>query len=116
MTFQYASPPSAVSPQHVLEPPAPSAVFVVVTVKPGAEDAIREFLGGIGGVIRAVGFRAKAANLSCVTGIGADLWDRLYPEKRPAKLHPFKSCAAAPTSHPRRPVTFSSTSAPSAPT
>lgn len=90
MTFQYASPPSTDIPQHVLEPPAPSAVFVVVTVKPGAEDAIREFLGGIGGVIRAVGFRAKAANLSCVTGIGADLWDRLYPEKRPAKLHPFK--------------------------
>jgi porphyrinogen peroxidase len=90
VTTQYGNPPDSTNPQHVLEPPSQSGVFLVVTVKPGAEDHVRDFFGEIGGVIRAVGFRVKAAGLSCVTGIGSDLWDRLFPQKRPAKLHPFK--------------------------
>jgi putative iron-dependent peroxidase len=37
-----------------------------------------------------VGFRIPDGGLTCVVGIGADAWDRLYPGlPRPAGLHPF---------------------------
>lgn len=43
-----------------------------------------------GGLTRAVGFRHPEEGLSCVAGIGAELWDRLYDLPRPAGLHPFR--------------------------
>ena len=39
--------------------------------------------------MRTVGFRSREDHLSCVTGIGALLWDRMYSIPRPAELHPF---------------------------
>lgn len=81
--------PNGKTPQHVLGPPAPSAIFLTVTVRPGAEAAVKDFLTGISGVVRSVGFRAREDHLSCVTGIGADLWDRMFTAARPAQLHPF---------------------------
>lgn len=81
--------PNGKTPQHVLGPPAPAAVFLVLTVRSGAEAEAKDFLGDIAGVVRSVGFRAREDHLSCVTGIGAELWDRMFDAPRPAKLHPF---------------------------
>ncbi|MGZ6583170.1 MAG: Dyp-type peroxidase [Solirubrobacteraceae bacterium] len=76
--------------QHVLAPPAKAALFLTVTVRAGREKGVREALGDVAGIIRAVGFRVPEAKLSCVIGIGAEAWDRLYATKRPAGLHPFR--------------------------
>lgn len=75
--------------QNVLAPPARSAIFLVVTVRPGAEDDVLELLADVEGLTRAVGFREPEELLSCVVGIGARLWDRLYDGPRPAGLHPL---------------------------
>jgi porphyrinogen peroxidase len=75
--------------QDVLAPPARAAIFLTLTVREGQEDVVREALAGIAGLTRAIGFRIPEARLSCVTGIGAELWDRMYAAPRPAGLHPF---------------------------
>ncbi|MGA9568873.1 MAG: Dyp-type peroxidase [Candidatus Acidiferrales bacterium] len=69
-----------------------AAIFLVMTVKPGAENraALRSFCGDLSAVIRAVEFRDIEAGLSCVMGIGSEAWDRLFGTPRPAELHPFK--------------------------
>ncbi|UYM07650.1 Dyp-type peroxidase [Solicola gregarius] len=70
-------------------PPAKAAIFLVVTVRPGAEDDVRELLGDVPSLTQAVRFRIPEGNLTCVVGIGAELWDRAYDQPRPAGLHPF---------------------------
>ncbi len=74
-------------PQSVLEQPTQVAIFLVLVAEPGHEDAIRDFLGEINGLRRSVGFRIPEARLSCVTGLGSSLWDRLFAAPRPAELH-----------------------------
>lgn len=76
--------------QAVLESLTPSATFLVVTVEPGGEDAVRQLLEDLAGLTRSVGFRAPDGRLSCVTGIGSEVWDRLFGGPRPAELHPFR--------------------------
>jgi putative iron-dependent peroxidase len=78
-------------PQDVLAPPAGAAIFLVVTVRSGAENDARDLLADVAGLTRAVGFRAPEDGLSCVVGIGAGLWDRLYGPPRPVGLHPFRA-------------------------
>src|SRR6185503_16944078 len=46
-------------------------------------------LADVTGLKRSVGFRIPEGELSCVVGIGAELWDRLIGAPRPAGLHPF---------------------------
>ena len=75
--------------QPVLGPPAAAAIFLVVTVNPGAETVTRDLLADLAGLQRAVGFRVPAAGLSCVAGVGSSAWDRLFSGPRPAELHPF---------------------------
>lgn len=75
--------------QEVLAPPAKAAIFLTVTVREGQEAAVREALGDVPGLTRAVGFRIPELRLSCVVGIGSDLWDRTYTGPRPAALHRF---------------------------
>ena len=82
--------PTYGQPQLVLAPPARAAIFLVLTVRAGGEDDVRDLLADLGGLTRAVGFRYPEAGLSCVVGIGAKLWDRLYELPRPAGLHPFR--------------------------
>ncbi|MBV6702629.1 Dyp-type peroxidase [Kitasatospora aureofaciens] len=82
-------------PQAVLSPLTSAAVFLVLTVDPGGEDAVRELLPDLAGLRRSVGFRAPAGGLTCVTGIGSDLWDRLFDGPRPSGLHPFREVAGA---------------------
>jgi putative iron-dependent peroxidase len=75
--------------QRIVERPSSAAIFLVLTVAPGAHDTVREVLANVGGIRRAVGFRVPEAGLSCVVGIGSELWDRMYGAPRPAQLHPL---------------------------
>ncbi|WP_294092459.1 Dyp-type peroxidase [Sphingomonas sp.] len=83
--------------QSVEAPLSQAAVFLVVTV--GADDqalaTVRETLAGIDDLIKTVGFRDLAGRLSCVVGIGHDLWRRLDTGALPAELHPFRPIQGA---------------------
>jgi porphyrinogen peroxidase len=80
-------------PQAVVQALTRAAIFLVVTVKPGADNraAIRAFGGDdLPKLLRAVGFRDIEGNLSCVMGVASDAWDRLFGAPKPAELHPFR--------------------------
>jgi porphyrinogen peroxidase len=84
--------------QLVVQDLTRAAIFVVVTVNPGAANrtAIRSFCGDLAALVRSVGFRDIEGNLSCVMGIGSDAWDRLFGQPRPAELHPFREIQSGP--------------------
>jgi putative iron-dependent peroxidase len=77
-------------PQPVLAPLTAAAIFLVLTIQPGGEAAVRDLLSGWAGLQRAVGFRAPGPGMACVVGIGSSAWDRLFSGPRPAELHPFR--------------------------
>lgn len=81
---------AAAQSQQVLSPPAPVAVFLVVTIEPGEEPAVRDLLAGLAGLVRAVGFPSPDGGLCCVAGVGSAAWDRLFGGPRPRELHPFR--------------------------
>ena len=87
-----------VEPQAVLSPLTVAAIFLVAVVNPGSgsADAVRRLCGDLAGLVRAVGFRDLEGYLSCVTGFGAQAWDRLAGPPRPAGLHPFREILAGP--------------------
>lgn len=89
MTAQ-RQPGSPGEPQPVLGSPSEAAIFLVVTVNPGAEPVARDLLADVAGLRRSVGFRIPAGELSCVIGVGSAAWDRLFSGSRPAELHPFR--------------------------
>ncbi len=76
--------------QAVLSPLTGSAIFLVATVDAGGEAGVRQLLADLAGLQRSVGFRVPGGELSCVAGIGAVAWDRLFDTDRPAALHPFQ--------------------------
>ena len=90
-------------PQAVLSPLTSSAVFLVVTIDSGGEPVVRELLTDLAGLVRSVGFRIPEGELTCVTGIGSDAWDRLFAGPRPAELHPFREVAGARHTAPATP-------------
>jgi putative iron-dependent peroxidase len=79
-------------PQPVTALLSRAAIFMVVTVKPGVENAAtaRSFCADLSGLIRAVEFRDIEADLTCVAGFGAEIWGRIFGESRPAELHVFR--------------------------
>lgn len=79
-----------VESQPVLTPLTEAALFLVVVVREGGEDTVRDLIPDIAGLGRSVGFRAPEGELSVVVGIGSAMWDRLYGGPRPAQLHPFR--------------------------
>jgi porphyrinogen peroxidase len=81
--------------QPVLTPLTEAAIFLVVTVDPGAEDEVRDLLADAAGLARSVGFRIPDGELRCVVGIGAQLWDRLFGVPRPRGLHPLREITGA---------------------
>jgi putative iron-dependent peroxidase len=83
--------PSTVS-QPVVAGLSSAAIFLVATVNHGkdSEGAVRAFCGDLAAFVRAVGFRDRSAELSCIMGLGSDAWDRLFGSPRPQELHPFR--------------------------
>ena len=79
-----------VNSQAVLSPLTDAAIFLVATVREDGVPAVRDLLEDLSALHRSVGFRVPAAQLSCVTGIGSGLWDRLVTGPRPQQLHPFR--------------------------
>jgi porphyrinogen peroxidase len=77
----------------ILTPLTEAAIFLVLTVDGGQEETVRQLLADVSGLRRSVGFRIPEAGLTCVTGIGSALWDRLFGAPRPAGLHPFAEVA-----------------------
>jgi porphyrinogen peroxidase len=77
--------------QSVEAPLSRSAVFLVMAACEGDGDLarIRDVLGGVGDLVKNVGFRDLGGRLSCVVGIGSALWDRLSPGRRPVDLRVF---------------------------
>ncbi len=84
-------------PQPVNGPLTRAALFLVATVKPGADprSAVRSLCADLASLVRAVGFRSADAGLSCVMGIGSEAWDRLFGPPRPLELHPFREFRAS---------------------
>jgi porphyrinogen peroxidase len=80
-------------PQPVLAPLTAAAIFLVLTIEPGGENAVRDLLADWAALQRAVGFRVPEAPLACVAGIGSAAWNRLFSGPRPAGLHPFRELA-----------------------
>ena len=83
--------------QSIDAPLSRAAVFLVVTV---ADDQVAlstacSVLDGLDDLVKTVGFRDLSARLSCIVGIGRDLWDRLHVDKRPRELRPFSSIQGA---------------------
>jgi putative iron-dependent peroxidase len=76
--------------QDVLSPLTEAAIILVLSAPPGGEEAVRGFLADLSGLTRSVGFRVPEAELTCVVGIGSELWDRLFGPPRPKGLHPFR--------------------------
>ena len=76
-------------PQRVLTALTPAAIFLVATIDKGGEAAVHDALPELSGLVRAIGFRDAAKQLTLVTSIGSAAWDRLFSGPRPADLHPF---------------------------
>jgi putative iron-dependent peroxidase len=81
--------------QPVLTPLTGAAIFLVLTVDAGGEDVVRDLLASSAGMVRSVGFRDRDGELSCVVGIGSQVWDLLFAGSRPAELHPFREIVGA---------------------
>src|SRR5208282_4980388 len=81
-----ASPPLD-EPQPVAAQLTRTAIFLVVTIKPGLSHraTIRSFCGDLAALLRAVGFRDIEGRLSCVMGFGSDAWNQLFGSPRPAE-------------------------------
>jgi len=79
-------------PQRLDAPLTRAAIFLVVTLNagPAPATAVRRLCSDLAALVRAVGFRALDAQLSCVMGIGSDAWDRLFGAPKPKDLHPFR--------------------------
>jgi porphyrinogen peroxidase len=92
-----SAPATAVS-QPVSAPLTRSAIFLVVTINPGDENraAVLSLCADLSALVRAVGFRALEASLSCLMGFGSNAWERLFGSPRPAELHPFREIRSGP--------------------
>ena len=77
--------------QSIDAPLSRAAVFLVVAVanEPAALAKVCTVLDGLDDLVKTVGFRDLSARLSCIVGIGHDLWNRLHFDKRPKELKPF---------------------------
>ncbi len=69
-----------------------AAIFLTVGLGAGveAEAKTRQLCADLSSLVRGVGFRAADGGLSCILGIGADAWDRLFGAPRPRELHRFR--------------------------
>ena len=101
-------------PQPVLTPLTEAAIFLVLTVNSGAEDAVREMLADVSGLVRSVGFRIPEGELSCVVGLGSGTvgsavrrassgWSASDARIRRREAHRGGDARRSAVSHPRAP-------------
>src|SRR3989449_10785788 len=83
-------------PQPVATPLTRAAIFLVVTINPGAghRALIRSFCADLAALVRSVGFREQEGTLSCVLGFGSDAWDQILGKPRRRQLHKFREMRA----------------------
>lgn len=91
--------------QSIDAPLSRAAIFLVVTVagEPAALAKVCSVLDGLDDLVKTVGFRDLSARLSCIVGIGRDLWDRLHFDKRPQELKTFARIEGAAHAAPSTP-------------
>lgn len=79
-------------PQAICNDVTRSAIFIVATIEAGSDNAekVRAWCGDIAALVRSVGKRVPAGNLSCVCAFASDAWDTLFGAPRPTALHPFR--------------------------
>ncbi len=100
-----ASPNSSAISQPVATPLTRAAIFLVVTVNPGAENraVIRRLCKDLTSLVRSAGFRELEGSLSCVMAVGSETWDRLFGQPRPAELRKFREILAGERRAPSTP-------------
>ncbi len=79
--------------EALLYPISEAAIFLTFAVDSGGEDQVRGLLSDVSGLRRSVGFRIPEGEPTCVAGIGAAVWERLFGDPRPAGLHPMAEIA-----------------------
>lgn len=91
--------------QSVDAPLSSAAIFLVVTVggDKAAVSKVASVLGSLDDLVKNVGFRDLSGRLSCIAGIGSDLWNRLSPNQRPGELKPFAPIEGSVHSAPSTP-------------
>lgn len=91
--------------QSIDAPLSQAAVFLVVTVAGDPTALAKAFsvLGGLDDLVKTVGFRDLSGRLSCIAGLGRNLWDRVDSEQRPKELKLFASTAGAVHTAPSTP-------------
>ena len=57
-------------------------------------DTAGDLCADVAALVKAVGFRDLTGRLTCVTGFGANAWDRLTGLPWPSGLHPFRELHA----------------------
>ena len=83
-------------PQSGILPDAnPHAILLTFMLQPGAPaaDSLRRGAAALPGLTDEVAALDKGARLHSTIGFGSDVWDRLFPDARPAGLAPFKALA-----------------------
>ena len=97
MTTPEAAGNSSPIPQPVATLLTRAAIFLVVTINPGAANcvAVRSLCAELAALLRSVGFREPNGNLTCIMAFGSTAWDQLFGQPRPAELHPFREIRAA---------------------
>ncbi len=83
-------------PQPVTAPITRTAIFLVVSVNPGAKNrvAIRSLCRDLSALVRSVGHRVPEGELSCIMAFGSEAWDHLFGKPRPAELRKLKEFRA----------------------
>jgi len=91
--------------QPVVAPLTGAAIFLVLVVRDDAASVAttRALCGDLAKLVRSVGSRDPDGTLTCVLGIGSDVWDRLVGGPRPAELHPFVELRAGARHAPSTP-------------
>lgn len=91
--------------QSIDAPLSTAAIFLVATVAndEAALAKVCSVLGGLDDLVKTVGFRDLSGRLSCIAGVGRDLWDRLRSDKRPKELKSFALIKGAAHAAPSTP-------------
>ena len=92
-------------PQPVAAPLTRTAIFLVLTVNPAAENlaTIRSVCRDLSALVRSVGHRVPDGELSCVMAFGSEIWDDLFGRPRPAELRKFREILAGERHAPSTP-------------